>query len=51
MSPETDQDWRAICEQVLRETDRDRIDVLLEELLEALEVRAQARETRSASDS
>ncbi|MGC2196542.1 MAG: hypothetical protein WA628_17850 [Terriglobales bacterium] len=44
MSPGNDRDWRAICEEVLREKNRDHIDALLEELLEALEERARARD-------
>jgi hypothetical protein len=51
MSPGRDRDWRAICEEVLRETERDRIEVLLVELLEALEERAHLRETHTATDS
>jgi hypothetical protein len=37
-------DWRDICEEVLLErADTDRVNALLEELLEALEEWAQAR--------
>jgi hypothetical protein len=42
MSPGYDRDWRAICEEVLREKNSDHINALLEELLEALEERARA---------
>lgn len=37
-------DWREICAEVLLESeDTDRVNALLEELLEALEERAEAR--------
>jgi pyruvate dehydrogenase complex dehydrogenase (E1) component len=32
-------DWREICEEILRESSSERVNVLLEELLNALEKR------------
>jgi hypothetical protein len=36
-------DWREICEEVLTETDMDRLNVLLQELLDALDDRERIR--------
>jgi hypothetical protein len=36
-------DWREICEEVLHETDQDRLNSLLQELLDALEDRERFR--------
>lgn len=40
MTLHNQRDWRKICEEVLRENDRDKVNVLLAELLDALEERA-----------
>lgn len=42
-------DWREICDEVLREKQTNRVNELLEELLEALEDRARKHGRRSAS--
>jgi hypothetical protein len=39
-------DWREICVEVLLERDTHRVNALLEELLEALERREDARRTK-----
>ena len=44
MDPANRRDWREICEEVLRTSDSNRVNALLEELLEALEARAQNRD-------
>jgi hypothetical protein len=43
MSQEKPKNWREICEAVLREKDHDKINALLEELLESLDERARTR--------
>jgi len=40
MTLHNQRDWRKICEEVLRENDPDKVNVLLAELLDALEERA-----------
>ncbi len=40
MSQEKRKNWRDICEAVLREKDRDKVNALLEELLDSLDERA-----------
>jgi hypothetical protein len=37
MNPSNRRSWREICEDVLREKDPERVNTLLEELLEVLE--------------
>ena len=41
MCPANRRHWREICEEVLRTSDPNHMNALLEELLEALEERAQ----------
>jgi len=41
--PGSRRDWREICEEVLTETDQDRLNALLQELLNALEERERMR--------
>jgi hypothetical protein len=43
MSSRRRRDWREICEDVLKETSPDRTNLLLEELLQVLEERAERR--------
>jgi hypothetical protein len=43
MNQDNRRDWREICEQALAEKDRDRLNALLQELLEALEDRERMR--------
>jgi len=43
MSQDKPKNWREICEAVLREKDQDKINALLEELLESLDERARTR--------
>jgi len=40
MTLHNQRDWRKICEEVLRENNPDKVNVLLAELLDALEERA-----------
>jgi len=40
MTLHNQRDWREICKEVLRENDPDKVNVLLAELLDALEERA-----------
>jgi hypothetical protein len=49
MSPANGRDWREICEEVLLTKDSKQLNVLLEELLEALEARARNREKWSTT--
>ena len=44
-------DWREICEEVLTERDQDRLNVLLQELLDALEERERAQSQEPSAPS
>jgi hypothetical protein len=48
---EAERDWRKICEEVLRETSSERLNDLLEELLDALENRTPFERPRQESGS
>ena len=48
MNERNRRDWREICVEVLREKQSNRLNELLEELLEALEDRAQKHGRRSS---
>jgi hypothetical protein len=43
MNQDNRRDWREICEEVLTEKDQDRLNALLQELLEALDDRERMR--------
>ncbi len=43
MAADNGRDWREICKEVIREKDNTRLNVLLEELLEALEEHARKK--------
>lgn len=51
MGPANRKDWREICEEVLRTHDPNRVNALLEELLEALEERARNRDRMNPTSS
>jgi hypothetical protein len=53
MAPAIRRHWREICEDVLREKDTNRVNALLEELLEALDehTRNRKRKLTAPSDS
>ena len=49
MMPGNRRNWRQICEEVLREHDPDKVNLLLTELLDALEDRAATASKRLSS--